>query len=115
MAYRHGSQALTSQTVCDHFQGIARAGIEKGAFMPLALPFSSDDFPVWVDPPNTSHRRSMPLPGGRPADLSTGSGGYDPTGVEMEFRDALRDFRPADGRLFPTWDEVLGLIRRLGY
>lgn len=34
---------------------------------------------------------------------------------EMEFIEALDDFKRANGRPFPTWSEVLGVIRELGY
>ncbi len=103
------------RTARDHAEVIAGAVYGKEAEMAFALPLSSDDFPVWVDPPDIAHRGSTPLPGDRRSDFSTSPATYDPTGAEMTFMDAVRDLRPGHGQLFPTWDEVLKLLRRLGY
>ncbi len=32
-----------------------------------------------------------------------------------EFRDALQDYRVSSGRMFPTWSEVLEVLKDLGY
>jgi hypothetical protein len=37
------------------------------------------------------------------------------TAAEIEFMTALRDYKEATGRMFPTWGEVLEVLISLGY
>ena len=37
------------------------------------------------------------------------------TADEMEFMNALAEFKRASGRMFPTCSEILGVLRNLGY
>ena len=39
----------------------------------------------------------------------------DYTGAEMEFMQAMHDYKHSSGRMFPTWSEVLEVLRSLGY
>ena len=34
---------------------------------------------------------------------------------EMEFLDAIQEYKRASGRMFPTWSEVLEVVHSLGY
>jgi hypothetical protein len=34
---------------------------------------------------------------------------------EMEFLQAIQEYKRASGRMFPTWSEVLEVVRALGY
>jgi hypothetical protein len=34
---------------------------------------------------------------------------------EMEFMHAMQDYKKSSGRMFPTWSEVLEVLRALGY
>jgi hypothetical protein len=34
---------------------------------------------------------------------------------ELEFMHAMHDYKKSSGRMFPTWSEVLEVIRALGY
>jgi outer membrane protein TolC len=34
---------------------------------------------------------------------------------EMEFMQAMQDYKASSGRLFPTWSEVLEVLKDLGY
>jgi len=34
---------------------------------------------------------------------------------EMEFMQAMHDYKLSSGRMFPTWSEVLEVLRALGY
>ncbi len=34
---------------------------------------------------------------------------------EMEFMHAMQEYKKSSGRMFPTWSEVLEVIRALGY
>src|ERR1700733_10481490 len=34
---------------------------------------------------------------------------------ELEFMQAMHDYKKSSGRMFPTWSEVLEVIRALGY
>jgi hypothetical protein len=35
--------------------------------------------------------------------------------AEMEFLAAIQEYKRASGRMFPTWSEVLEVVRGLGY
>ena len=35
--------------------------------------------------------------------------------AEMEFMQAMHDYKQSSGRMFPTWSEVLEVIKALGY
>src|SRR3954469_5626750 len=37
------------------------------------------------------------------------------TVAEMEFMQAMHDYKQSSGRMFPTWSEVLEVIKALGY
>jgi hypothetical protein len=39
----------------------------------------------------------------------------DYTSAEMEFMLAMKDYKDQSGRMFPTWSEVLEVLRSLGY
>jgi hypothetical protein len=37
------------------------------------------------------------------------------SGAEMEFMQAMHDYKISSGRMFPTWSEVLEVLQALGY
>jgi hypothetical protein len=39
----------------------------------------------------------------------------DYTEAEMEFMMAMNEYKQSSGRMFPTWSEVLEVLRSLGY
>jgi len=39
----------------------------------------------------------------------------DYTIAEREFMQAMQDYKHSSGRMFPTWSEVLEVLRHLGY
>ena len=39
----------------------------------------------------------------------------DYSGDEIEFMKAMDDYKRKNGRMFPTWSEVLEVVRSLGY
>ncbi len=39
----------------------------------------------------------------------------DYSGEEIEFMRAMDDYKRTSGRMFPTWSEVLEVVRSLGY
>jgi hypothetical protein len=39
----------------------------------------------------------------------------DYTAAEREFMQAMHDYKKRSGRMFPTWSEVLEVLRDLGY
>ena len=81
--------------------------------MALAQPTSSDDFPVWVDPPGYSHHGSTPLPGGRDFDPTADESTF--AAAELEFMEAMRQYKRSSNRMFPTWSETLEVLTGLGY
>lgn len=44
-----------------------------------------------------------------------GPGAYDLAAEELEFINAINAFKRKSGRSFPTWSEVLQIVRELGY
>ena len=39
----------------------------------------------------------------------------DYSNSEMEFLQAMQDYKKSSGRMFPTWSEVLEVVKNLGY
>jgi hypothetical protein len=39
----------------------------------------------------------------------------DYSGAELEFMQAMQEYKRRSGRMFPTWSEVLEVLRELGY
>ncbi|HEY2159482.1 MAG TPA: hypothetical protein VGH33_27900 [Isosphaeraceae bacterium] len=39
----------------------------------------------------------------------------DYSGEELEFMGAMQEYKKSSGRMFPTWSEVLEVLRALGY
>ena len=39
----------------------------------------------------------------------------DYSDAELEFMDAMQDYKQRSGRMFPTWSEVLEVLKSLGY
>jgi hypothetical protein len=37
------------------------------------------------------------------------------TKAELEFMEAMHDYKQSSGRMFPTWSEVLEVLRAIGY
>ncbi|WP_422926646.1 hypothetical protein [Singulisphaera sp. PoT] len=54
----------------------------------------------------TSNRRHL-------VDPATCDREYSP--AEMEFMQAIQAYKQASGRMFPTWSEVLEVLKGLGY
>ena len=50
-----------------------------------------------------------------PRRVRRGPNTYDLDDEEMEFVRAIQAFKEHSGRPFPTWSEVLGILRKLGY
>lgn len=40
---------------------------------------------------------------------------HDSTQAEVEFMEAMKAYKQRSGRMFPTWSEVLEVLRDLGY
>ncbi|MDR3638163.1 MAG: hypothetical protein P4L84_30445 [Isosphaeraceae bacterium] len=66
--------------------------------------------------PKSSTRRtgSGRSPGNRrPAEPKPAEPGY--SRAELEFMQAMQDYKQSSGRMFPTWSEVLEVLKALGY
>jgi hypothetical protein len=85
---------------------------------PAPSPARRKTYEPWVDG-NTS------MMAARAAAASHASGRrrrVDPTtcerdysGEELEFMNAVQEYKRSSGRMFPTWSEVLEVLRALGY
>ena len=83
-----------------------------------SLPFAEGDGQGWTDrrataqafraatARNTSGRRRFVDPTTCDRDYSQ---------AEREFMQAMQDYKQSSGRMFPTWSEVLEVLRDLGY
>ncbi|MCC7138385.1 MAG: hypothetical protein IT460_08175 [Planctomycetes bacterium] len=67
--------------------------------------------PVAVDRRVGGDRRATD----RRADPGKVAGGYDLDAETLEFIHAIARFKEQTGRPFPTWSEVLGILRGLGW
>jgi len=70
------------------------------------------DVPVAVDRRSGVDRRLQP---DRRTDPAKSAGGYDLDADTLEFIHAVNRFKAETGRPFPTWSEILGILRGLGY
>ncbi len=92
--------------------------------MPLGLPTDptapglADDARDWLD-----HRASAQALKASQARQASGRRRFvDPTTCEreysvdeVEFMQAMQEYKKSSGRLFPTWSEVLEVLQGLGY
>jgi hypothetical protein len=53
--------------------------------------------------------------GDRRADAGKRAGSYDLDAETMEFIHAVSAFKERTGAAFPTWSDILGILRELGY
>ncbi len=84
----------------------------------VAIPESGEDTQEWVN-------RRASAQATRAANARQASGRrrfVDPTTcereytvAEMEFMQAMHDYKQSSGRMFPTWSEVLEVLKALGY
>lgn len=86
---------------------------------PLGSPFNDSDTPLLGLDARASGRAAR-------AAMTRASGGrrrrIDPTTCErayssdeVEFMDAMYKYKVSSGRMFPTWSEVLEVVKDLGY
>lgn len=68
----------------------------------------TEDVPVEVDRRSGAERRKGPR---RKRSINQ----YDLEADTLEFINAINAFKAQMGRPFPTWSEVLGILRSLGY
>ncbi|CAN5747555.1 hypothetical protein BH23PLA1_BH23PLA1_19290 [soil metagenome] len=60
---------------------------------------------------------AAPVPPAPPSLASKGppTADRDLSAAEIEFMQAIQDYKRSSGRMFPTWSEVLEVLRNLGY
>jgi hypothetical protein len=83
-----------------------------------ADPAPSDEAAEWTDPKASSQAlraaKARQVSGRRRfVDPTTCEREY--TVAEMEFMQAMQDYKARSGRMFPTWSEVLEVLQALGY
>lgn len=77
-----------------------------------AGPNAASNSPAPVDTTRTP-RPSQKVPRRRQIDPTTCEREY--TADELEFMRAMDDYKRKSGRPFPTWSEVLEVVRGMGY
>jgi len=90
-------------------------GVKRTA---ATLPIAADDTQEW-----TNRRASAQATRAANARQASGRRRFvDPTTcereyskAELEFMQAMHDYKQKSGRMFPTWSEVLEVLRSLGY
>jgi hypothetical protein len=68
--------------------------------------------PVAVERRSGGDRRTA---GDRRADAGKRAGSYDLDAETLEFIHAVSAFKERTGAAFPTWSDILGILRELGY
>jgi hypothetical protein len=96
--------------------------VTRTSLTPLAN--SDASTPIEDDASRWTNRRATQL-AHRAAQARKGSGrrrlvdpatcDRDYSRAEMEFMQAMQEYKTASGRLYPTWSEVLEVVYRLGY
>jgi hypothetical protein len=89
----------------------------------LAAPASeeisnTDDSPAWVNDKATrlAHRAARARKSsGRRRMIDPATCDREYSDAEIEFMQAIQDYKKSSGRMFPTWSEVLEVVQRLGY
>jgi hypothetical protein len=71
---------------------------------------------LYKDRPDSA-RRGAALGGtsGKPRLVDPVTSDHDYSADELEFMGAMTDYQASSGRKFPTWREVLGVVKSLGY
>ena len=85
---------------------------------PLPAPVSREDPQPWVN----RHACAQATRAANARQVSGRRRFVDPTTcerdyslAEMEFMQAMHDYKQSSGRMFPTWSEVLEVLKALGY
>lgn len=87
-------------------------------FQPVVSVSASPDQPNLSTPRASEHARhaaQIRKTSGRRRliDPTTCERNYSPT--ELEFMQSIQAYKQSSGRMFPTWSEVLEVLRSLGY
>ena len=93
-----------------------KLGRPRKPVAPEALtPFEVHEVPAIekVKSPEKKTESAMKNPNARRMNPTTSDRHY--TADEVEFMNALAEFKRASGRTFPTCSEILGVLRQLGY
>ena len=84
----------------------------------MTRPTAPAQMPAWID----SRASAQALRAAQARQVSGRRRFVDPTtcerdysGAELEFMNAMQEYKRCSGRMFPTWSEVLEVLRGLGY
>jgi hypothetical protein len=98
-----------------HFEYTQRPGLDSVA---VSDPLTPDD--LWTYSNRRSHDQASRAAQARKTSLrrrfvdpTTCERDYDE--AEMEFMQAIQEYKHRSGRMFPTWSEVLEVLKSLGY
>lgn len=79
---------------------------------------ASDDTPEWINRRATAQATraaSARQASGRRRFVDPTTCEREYTQAEIEFMQAMQDYKQSSGRMFPTWSEVLEVLKALGY
>jgi hypothetical protein len=83
-----------------------------GAPVSDALSFLTDRAFQNAVVPTPNSRRPIPA---SPSEIAPATPPHVCSSAELEFMQAIRAYKQASGRMFPTWSEVLEVLVALGY
>ena len=88
--------------------------------MPSPIPIHHADALPVTDPRATERacrasRARLRLAGTRRSRIDPTTCDRDYSKDEIEFMRAMQDYKQSSGRMFPTWSEVLEVVKDLGY
>lgn len=58
---------------------------------------------------------NSPAPASPRANAQPDPASRPPSSAELEFMNAMQEYKKTSGRMFPTWSEVLEVLKSLGY
>jgi hypothetical protein len=96
----------------------AKEPVAMPAASPSTIADRAQDTPTWTDAKASAKARRASLTrhaSGRRRLVDPTTCERDYSTAELEFMAAIQEYKARSGRMFPTWSEVLEVVRGLGY
>lgn len=94
------------------------SGISRGVVRDGATGGEAAEGPAWVDAKlsaKATHAARVRHASGRRRLIDPTTCDREYSAAELEFMRAMQEYKQSSGRPFPTWSEVLEVVRELGY